>query len=266
MLNLNELLRNVEEAKVQLAKLMESYEIQYWQIRNLSDPLDSIRDAVAAEIGRKAAVNNGIGNAYKVFLRIIKGIGNNRPAQKGAFYTKQDHFLSVCDGYHAIRMFRDDFNPPMVPENLKPIDLDQIYKGIDKTMDTRQCIPLPSAQELRAFAKMETAARRAVVSKRYDTWVPRFAIQHNTEFGSNMIRCFNANLLCDIMEAIPDAKAYAAATDGPHGLLYCRGTDGDAVLLPISMDDEEKRKDLAKSEALMDGSYFTRSAQKNGVA
>lgn len=265
MLNLNEIIENIDAAKTELSSIQDLNKLQDFELRILREHLEKIRVAVSAEIGRKAAVASGTGNAYKVFLRIIKGI-DNRPALKGAFYTKQDHFLSVCDGFHAIRMFRDDFNPPMVPENLEPIDLDKVYNGIDKTVDTRKRIPLPSLQELRAFAKMETAARRAIVPKKYDTWIPRYAIKHDSESFGCVIRCYDVKLLLDILEAIPDAYAYAAASDGPYSLLYFRGTDGDAILLPLRMTDEEKREDLIKSEALLGGSYFTSSARREGAA
>lgn len=258
MLNLNEIITRIDAAKAELNATQALHNLQDFELRILRDHLDTIRTAVSTEIGRKAAVSNGSGDAYKVFLRIIKGIEGTRPCLKGAFYTNRDHYLSVCDGSHAIRMFRDDFNPPMVPEGETPIDLDKIYKGIDTMMDTMERIELPSVQTLKAYSKMETAARRAKYAKKYDPyWTPRYAIQHDAETG-NCVRCFDTKLLIDVLEAIPDAAAYARKTDGKSTMLYLRGTDGDAIVLPVILKSPDDFIDaVKKSEALMNGSYFT---------
>lgn len=262
MLNLNELLRNAEDANAALAALMKSFEISPWQARSLMENLEAIRNAVSAEIGRKAAVASGTGNAYKAFCRIIKNIEDNRPALKGAFYSARDHFLSVCDGYHAIRMFRDDFAPPMLPEQFTPMDLDKIYGDLDTRYETMDKIPLPSLQELRAFKKIETTEHRALYkNSKYDRWVPVYAIMKG-----DTPHFFNVDLLIDVLECIPDACAYGTAEDSNVRLTYCRGTDGDAVILPIRVLDADKIDEyVRKSAALLDGSFFAGACRK-GVA
>lgn len=256
MLNLSQIITTIGSAEKEIASIQDLYKLQDFELRVLRSCLDSIRSSVSTEIGRKAAVSSGGGDAFKVFCRIIRNVPENRPAIHGAFHTLREHFLSVCDGYHAIRLFNNTITPPMLAENLTPINLDTLFDSAISAAGPQR-VELPTAKELKAYVKIETAKRRANVSKKYDRdWAPLYAVS----VGST-IRAFNAAYLIDVLEAIPDAAVYASENPKHYDAIYMKGTDGDALVLPVRLYDSDLEYLLAKSEALMNGTYFTFNQQ-----
>lgn len=257
MLNLSQIITNIGSAEKEITAIQDLYKLQDYELRVLRSCLDSIRSSVSAEIGRKAAVSSGGGDAFKVFCRIIRNVDEKRPALQGAFYTSREHFLAVCDGYHAIRLFNSTINPPMLAEGLTPINLDPLFDSAISAAVDPQRIELPTAKELKAYVKMETAKRRATVSKKYDRdWAPLYAVSVGPT-----IRAFNAAYLIDVLEAIPDAAVYASENPKHYDAIYLKGTDGDAIVLPVRLYDSDLEYLLAKSEALQNGTYFTCNQQ-----
>lgn len=148
------------------------------------------------------------GTAYSAVKRFIKGCSDARPDYKGVWYDAEDR-QCMCDGYHAIRLNKpvDGF------ETVKGFELDKVFPQDHELV---QELPMPTPGELK------------INKKKFESWrgAPCYY-----DFGEDLPRV-NANYLKNIMDCLPDAKAYV--TDHPlTGPIIFKSDKGDALLLPV---------------------------------
>lgn len=148
------------------------------------------------------------GTAYSAVKRFIKGCPDARPDFQGVWYDAEDR-QCMCDGYHAIRLVKpvEGFN------TVKGMDLEKVF---------------PQDYELVAELPMPTPGELKINKKKFESWrgAPCYY-----DFGEDLPRV-NANYLKNIMDCLPDAKAYV--TDHPlTGPIIFKSDKGDALLLPV---------------------------------
>lgn len=148
------------------------------------------------------------GTTYSAVKRFIKGCPDARPDFQGVWYDAEGR-QCMCDGYHAIRLVKpvEGFN------TVKGMDLDKCYP---KDYELVAELPMPTPGELK-IGKKKIASYRGAATV-YD-------------FGDDL-PLVNAGYLKNIMDCLPDAKAYVTdhSLTGP---IIFKSDKGDALLLPI---------------------------------
>ena len=148
------------------------------------------------------------GTAYSAVKRFVKGCSDSRPDFKGVWYDAEDR-QCMCDGYHVLRLKNhvDGFN------TVRGMDLDKCY---------------PKDYELVAELPMPTPGELKINKRKLDSYR---GAQTVYDFGDDL-PLVNADYLKNIMDCLPDAKAYV--TDHPlTGPIIFKSDRGDALLLPI---------------------------------
>lgn len=148
------------------------------------------------------------GNAYNAVKRFIKGCSDQRPDFKGVWYDADDR-QCMCDGYHVLRLKNhvEGFN------TVKGMDLDKCYP---KDYELVAELPMPTPGELKINKKKIGSYRGAATV--YD-------------FGDDL-PLVNADYLKNIMDCLPDAKAYVTKHQLTGPIIF-KSDKGDVLLLPI---------------------------------
>ena len=146
------------------------------------------------------------GTAYSAVKRFIKGCPDFRPDLKGVWYDAEDR-QCMCDGYHAIRLAK----PVEGFETVAGMDLEKVWVQ-DNDMDTE--LPMPTPGELKIKKRKLTGSR------------------YGYDFGDGL-PLVDASLLKNIMDCLPDSKAYVNSSRGPLSTILFKSEKGDAILLPI---------------------------------
>ena len=129
----------------------------------------------------------------------------------------------VCDGYVGVR-----FNEPIPLEEADtskcaPFDMSQVCRMLDNAKE----LDLPSLAEVKVYAKTNrNDADRKGKSK------PK-PMKIDDEIGLWV----NPELLINIMECLPSAKAWATTR---IGAIYFKADNGDGVLLPVNHKEDDE--------------------------
>ena len=153
--------------------------------------------------------------------RIIKnGESLKKPLLAGMFtnQTKDGSTLyCVCDSFVAIRFNKK----PLLPE------IDEKYHGqemqleqIVKSMDGSKEIALPDIRELKVYIKTHKIKEKNNPKKVADYLL-------NEELNLWV----NPQYLLNVMECLPDCKAYATNRISP---IYFKAENGDGVVMPVN--------------------------------
>lgn len=145
------------------------------------------------------------GTAYSAFKRVIKRNGDIRKNIAGV-WKDGDGRSCVCDGYIAIRMR----NPVDGFESVPGVDLDKLWVE-DADLISELNVPTPGEVKIN---KRKLATGKTV----YD-------------FGEGL-PMVDVKLLKDIMDCLPDAKAYIT-NRGSNSPIIFKSDKGDALLLPV---------------------------------
>lgn len=156
------------------------------------------------------------GSAYSAAKRIIKSVPDVRKGLKGVWTDKQGR-QCMCSNALAVRLVKhlEGF------ETVEGMDLDKVFPS-DTMIECELHLPTPG--ELKMNKKKDTR------------WSARGIYVY--DFGDDL-PMVNAAFLKDIMDILPDAKAYA--TNNPwrgekrvetSGIIF-RSEAGDALLLPV---------------------------------
>ena len=175
-------------------------------------------DMYASE--QKAAGKSGkdIVSAAKRIVKSAKA--TKRDAISGVFTNIEkdgtEHWC-VCDGCVGVR-----FNEPMPLEEADtskctPFDMSQICRMPDNAKE----LDLPSLADVKVYAKTNR-----VNGDRKGSTKPK-PMKIDDEIGL----WFNPELLINIMECLPSAKAWATTR---IGVIYFKADNGDGVLMPIN--------------------------------
>ena len=129
----------------------------------------------------------------------------------------------VCDGYVGVR-----FNEPIPLEEADtskcaPFDMSQICRMPDNAKE----LDLPSLAEVKVYAKTNM-----VTGDRKGSTKPK-PMKIDAEIGLWV----NPGLLINIMECLPDAKAWGTTRKGP---IYFKADNGDGLLMPVNYREDNE--------------------------
>ena len=129
----------------------------------------------------------------------------------------------VCDGCVGVR-----FNEPMPLEEVDtskcaPFDMSQVCRMPDNAKE----LGLPSLAEVKVYAKTNR-----VNGDRKGKSKPK-PMKIDAEIGLWV----NPELLINIMECLPDAKAFATTR---IGVIYFKADNGDGVLMPVNHREDDE--------------------------
>ena len=156
------------------------------------------------------AANRIIKNAESLKKPLLAGMFTNQTRDGSTLYC-------VCDSFVAIR-----FNEkPLLPEidekwHGKEMQLEQIVKPMDGSKE----ISLPDIGELKVYIKTHKIKEKNnpkkvadyLLDEKLNLWV-------------------NPQYLLNVMECLPDCKAYAANRISP---IYFKAENGDGVVMPVN--------------------------------
>ena len=131
----------------------------------------------------------------------------------------------VCDGYVGVR-----FNEPMPLEEADtskcaPFDMSQVCRMPDHAKE----LDLPSLAEVKVYAKTNRSN-----GDRKGSTKPK-PMKIDADIGLWV----NPELLINIMECLPNAKAWATTRIGP---IYFKADNGDGVLMPVNYNEYNEKK------------------------
>lgn len=159
--------------------------------------------------------------------RIVKSAKATKRSAISGVFTNVDkdgtEHWCVCDGCVGVR-----FNEPIPIEEADtsvgtPFDMSNICR----MPDNAKVLNLPTLAEVKVYAKMNRAEpdRKSKTKPKH--------LKLDDEIGLWV----NPELLINIMECLPDAKAWAATK---YGVIYFRADNGDGVLMPVRHKEDNE--------------------------
>ena len=180
----------------------------------------ALRDDMRTEANKA----NGKANVEKAMRAIIKNAPDHKQQMQGAFFSNGKQ--CACDGHRAMRLSKPiDLPAPPVPFTM---DIDQLFTDAQRNATTP--LETPTIGELKAYIKTKKAEYKA----KYGRKANDKTILWN--FGKDR-PVVDAVYLLDILTAFPDATITYSTTTGP--LYFCH-TDGEAVLMPVRMKEQDR--------------------------
>ena len=208
-----------------LSRVNEAYGFFDNPITPAAQALKALADDLEAQLRAEIARSKGCGNAVKSLERIMKGVGESRPAIRHPWIDGEGR-QCVCDGFVAFRLR----NPLPLHDRPKdagePIDLDRIFPT---DLSKHQALSMPSVTELRQAISVQ----KAQFTGKAKNFTPRW------HFGPEK-PVVNAQFLLDAATIFPNAaEIFWISTISP---LVIRCAEGDALILPIRIFDDESPK------------------------
>lgn len=190
-----------------------------------------------AEIRLNDARGVGKLDATKAALRIMKTSEKTRRAL--AFpWTNNQGRQCFMDGFHAFRLTEPLALPERPADAGEPIDLDGLI-GSRSYYGDDDCLPLPSAADVRVFIAEEKAKFNATYKTRAERNKAEFVAKWH--FGEGLPYC-NAEYLLDVLTIMgDDVTLHASKKDGKPNLvgpIHFVSKRGDGILLPIRVFDD----------------------------
>ena len=180
--------------------------------------------ALRDDMRREANKAGGKANIEKAMRAIIKNAPEHQRQLQGAFVRDGKQY--ACDGYRAIRLNAPiDLPAPPVPCTM---DFNRLFA--DARHNATTPIETPTLYELKTYIKIKKAENKA----KYGKDANRQCILWDFGGGRPVV---NAAYLLDILTAFPDATITCGTMTAP--LYFCH-TDGDAILLPVRMKEQER--------------------------
>lgn len=207
----------------------------------MHDALQSLAADLEAQLRLESAAKGGTLSATKVLTKLLNGLKkHDRRECLHYAWIDADGRQCICDSYQAYRLNEPLPLEPRPDDAGKPIDLSRI---IPPSVDGWKRLPLPSAQELRAFITLERA-------------------KNGGKRGTNAVWSFgdhapsvNAEYLLNAVQVFPNAAEIF--WDTLVTPLVIQDAAGDGILLPIRVlnktmpepanDAERKAMDDAKA-------------------
>lgn len=185
----------------------------------------------AAEMLIDTLSGMGNTNSRSIESAIKRVIKNTRENLRG-MYTVIDEYGNekhvVIDGYRCIRLNSDIpsvYHAERIP--IKAESINQFFDLSEMDLDESMMLTLPTIAELKAFiAEKKTAGIKP----------------ENTHYYLNDYICVNPSYLLDVIQALPDCKAYMPKSN--ISPIYFQAENGDCVLCPINPETRMKRDDL----------------------
>ena len=183
----------------------------------MSDVLNKLAD----EMAEKNAKGIGISKIVKAARNIVKNVSEFRKVELGGIF-KMGEKWAVCDGYRVVR-----FNEKLPIEDVSYSG--NLYGVFDK--DFTHEIQVPKVSAVKEFVLNVNATLPKGVKKNS---VPPSTFAYKV---SDSPRVFvDARLLIDVLECLPNCKAYV--TDNFAYGVYFVADNGDGVLMPVRVPKE----------------------------
>ena len=180
----------------------------------------ALRDDMRTEANKSC----GKANIEKAMRAIIKNAPDHKREFQGVFFS--DGKQCACDGHRAMRLSKPiDLPAAPVP---RTIDFNRVFDDAQRNATTP--LETPTIGELKAYIKTKKAEYKA----KYGRKANDKTILWN--FGKDR-PVVDAVYLLDILTAFPDATITYSTTTGP--LYFCH-TDGEAVLMPVRMKEQDR--------------------------
>lgn len=181
----------------------------------MADFIGNIEKDISAETAKKS----GRASALKAAERIIKSAkGQPKTALYGAWLNSSGK-QCICDGFRAVRLIQP-LELEKIPENILPIDLDNLMKYSET--NSGEPLPLPDPAELKTYIKTEKARKKAIKDNTPPVW----------SFGDDLPDV-NAQYLLDMLEIFPDSIAIPAESGTDKRAIYFTSAGGDGLLMPV---------------------------------
>ena len=156
------------------------------------------------------AANRIIKNAESLKKPLLAGMFTNQTRDGSTLYC-------VCDSFVAIRFNEKPFLPEIDEKyHGQEMQLEQIVKPMDGSKE----IALPDIRELKVYIKTHKIKEKNNPKKVADYLL-------NEELNLWV----NPQYLLNVMECLPDCKAYAANRVSP---IYLKAENGDGVVMPVN--------------------------------
>lgn len=193
--------------------------------------LSNLADDLAAQVRMEYATSRGQGNATKTIVAMLDATKKRAP-RRTLHYAWMDAngHQCVCDGFRAFRLTE------ALPLEERPDDVDD-PTNLDKVfpnLNGYATMPLPSAQEVKAFIALE----RAKYGRRYSEEAPKV-----WGFGEYK-PAVDSRYLLDLLTVLPDATEIYYKPSCLVAPLYAKGERGEALLMPVMTP--EKKQQYAK--------------------
>lgn len=194
--------------------------------------LSNLADDLAAQVRMEYAASRGQGNATKTIVSMLDAVKKNNPRRPALHYAWMDAngHQCVCDGFRAFRLAEALPLEERPDDADDPINLDNVFPNLNGYAT----MPLPSAQEVKAFIALE----RAKYGRRYSEEAPKV-----WDFGEYK-PAVNSHYLLDLLTVLPDATEIYYKPSSLVAPLYAKGERGEALLMPVMTP--EKKQQYAK--------------------
>jgi len=180
----------------------------------------ALRDDMRTEANKSC----GKANVEKAMRAIIKNAPDHKRQLQGAIVKGGKQY--ACDGHRAIRLNTPiDLPAPPVPCT---IDFERIFD--EARHNATMPLETPTLGELKSYIKTKKAEYKAKYGRKANDKTILW------DFGKDR-PVVDAVYLLDILTAFPDAVITYSTMTGP--LYFCH-TDGEAVLMPVRMKEQDR--------------------------
>ena len=180
--------------------------------------------ALRDEMRTEANKANGKANVERAMRAIIKNAPDHQRQFQGVFFSDGKQY--ACDGHRAMRLNTPiDLPAPPVPCT---IDFNRVFD--DARHNATSPLETPTLGELKSYIKTTKAENKA----KYGKGANKKTILWDFGEGRPVV---NAAYLLDILTAFPDAAITCGTMTDP---LYFSHADGEAILLPVRMKEQDR--------------------------
>lgn len=185
------------------------------------EEMSEVLGKLSDEMAEKSAKESGISKIVKAAKNIVKNVHEYKRDVLGGTF-KMGEKWTVCDGYRVVR-----FNEKLPIEEVSYSG--DLYGVFDK--DFTHEIQVPKVSAVNTFVLNAKATLPKGVKKNS---VPPLTFAYKV---SDSPRVFvDARLLIDVLECLPNCKAYV--TDNFAYGVYFVADNGDGVLMPVRVPKE----------------------------
>lgn len=186
--------------------------------------IESIMTEIMFDL-RASAAKTTEANAAKMIRAMLKTNEGRREALAYAWIVNErgTEYQCMTDGFRAYRFRKHLDGLPMMPDEIKPIDLAKIYEP--NVPRCRRRIEYTDREAVKAFIEIERARHGCRYTPEWD-------------FGPGL-PAVNAVYLYELLTIYPDAVLYADP-DNILNPIYAVSEFGDAILLPLRSNNKTK--------------------------
>ena len=183
--------------------------------------MDNVLEQLEADMLIEQSKKSGTKSIVTAANRIIKNAELLKKPLLAGMFTNQTRdgstLYCVCDSFVAIRFNEKPFLPEIDEKwHGQEMQLEQIVKPMDGSNE----ITLPDISELKVYIKTHKIKEKNnpkkvadyLLDEKLNLWV-------------------NPQYLLNVMECLPDCKAYAANRISP---IYFKAENGDGVVMPVN--------------------------------